>query len=130
MMTDPIADMLTRIRNASLARKKEVLIPFSKIKMEIAQILVKHGYLVKAEKTEDKHANILAQLKNSHNGESAIQNIKRVSTPGHRCYVKNGEIKEVLNGFGLSILSTPKGLMTGDEAKVRKVGGELICEVY
>src|SRR3989339_2179940 len=111
MMTDPIADMLTRIRNASLARKQEVLIPFSKMKMAISQILVKNGYLAKVEKTADKHPDILVQLKESH-GEPAIQNIKRVSTPGHRCYVKSENIKEVLNGFGLSILSTPKGLMT------------------
>lgn len=130
MMTDPIADMLTRIRNASLARKKEVLIPFSKIKMEIAQILVKHGYLIKAQKTEDRHPNILVQLKNNQDGGPSIQSIKRVSTPGHRCYVKNSEIKEVLNGFGLSILSTPKGVMTGGEARACNVGGELICEVY
>jgi len=129
MMTDPIADMLTRIRNASLVHKGEVLVPYSKIKMSIANILVKHGYLAKAEEKKEKHPIILLTLK-YHGGEPAITHIKRVSKPGHRQYIKREEIETVLSGLGLSILSTPKGLLTNEEARTARVGGELICEIY
>ena len=128
-MTDPIADMFTRLRNGAMARKKEVVVPFSKLKLGIAQILARHGYLAGVEEKKDIHPYILLMLK--YNGiDSAIGSIKRVSTPGHRCYVKAGEIKRVLNGYGLAILSTPRGLMTDSEARKAKVGGELICEIY
>lgn len=129
MMTDPIADMLTRIRNASLVGKKEVSLPYSKIKMGIANILIKNGYVEKAEEVKDKKPYILLTLK-YHNGIPAINSIKRVSKPGHRIYIKNSDIKPVLSGFGFAILSTPKGLLTNLEAKKEQVGGELICEIY
>ncbi len=129
MMTDPIADMLTRIRNASLVRKKEVCVPFSKIKLSIAKILVSAGYLESVEEKKDQKPYILIKLKYN-NKQPAIGHIARVSKPGLRNYVKSDEIKQVLNGFGISIFSTPKGLMTGQQAKAAKVGGELICEVY
>lgn len=128
-MTDPIADMLTRIRNASLVHKKEVVLPYSKIKLGIANILVKHGYLAKAEEKKDAHPCILLTLQ-FHGDMPAITNIKRISKPGHRQYVKKDEIKPILSGFGVAILSTPKGLLTNDEARKQQVGGELICEVY
>ena len=129
MMTDPIADMLTRIRNASMVHKKEVIVPFSKIKLAIANILVQTNYLEKAEEKKDGHPYLLLTLK--YEGRTGvIQSIARISTPGHRKYVKAGAIGKVLNGFGIAILSTPKGLMTGADAIKNKVGGELICEVY
>ncbi len=129
MMTDPIADMLTRIRNASLVHKKEVVLPFSKIKLAIANILVREGYLKKVEEKKDVHPYLLLTLQ-YHNGAPAVTVIKRVSKPGHRRYVKKDEIERVLSGFGVAILSTPKGLLTNEEARKEQVGGELICEVY
>ncbi len=129
MMTDPIADMLTRIRNASMVHKKEVAIPFSKVKMAIATILVREGYLTKAEELVDKHPYLLVTLKYN-NGTPAIQHIKRISTPGHRQYIKKDSIKRILNGYGMAILSTSQGMMTDQEARKAAVGGELICEIY
>jgi len=128
-MTDPIADMLTRIRNASNVHKKEVVVPYSKLKMAIADILVKNGYLIKAEEVKETHPQIMLTLK-YYNGQPAINNVKRISKPGHRRYVKNEEIQTVLSGFGLAILSTPKGLLTNVEARNMHLGGELICEVF
>jgi len=130
MMTDPIADMLTRIRNASLVYKKEVVVPFSKVKMAIAGILAREGYLAKVEeKNDSQHPYILLTLKYE-DGQPVIQNLKRISTPGHRRYVKNDEMKPVLNGYGMAILSTPQGIMGDKQARKLKIGGELICEVY
>ncbi len=129
MMTDPIADMLTRIRNASLVHKKEVILPYSKIKLAIASILVKEGYLKKAEEKKDVHPYILLTLQYN-SGAPAVNFIKRVSKPGHRRYVKKEDIEKVLSGFGVAILSTPKGLLTNIEARQENVGGELICEIY
>lgn len=129
MMTDPIADMLTRIRNAYKVRKHEATFPYSKLKMKIAEILVREGYLEKAEKNEDAHPQIVVTLK--YNGrEGVVGEIKRISKPGSRYYVQAAQIGKVLNGFGVAILSTSKGVLTGKEAREAKVGGELICEVY
>ena len=128
-MTDPIADMLTRIRNASMINKPEICVPFSKIKLGIANLLVKAGYLSDVQEKKDVHPYLLIALKYN-NKQPAISHIKRISKPGRRMYVKSNDIKDVLNGFGVSLLSTPKGLMTNQEAKVAKVGGEIICEVY
>jgi small subunit ribosomal protein S8 len=129
MMTDPIADMLTRIRNASLVHKQEVVVPFSKIKMGIARILVREGYLAKAEEKKENHPYIILTLKYQ-DGEPAIRYIKRMSSPGSRRYLKKENIKKIINGYGLAILSTPQGLLSDKEARLAKVGGELICEVY
>lgn len=128
-MTDSIADMLTRIRNASLIRRKEVVLPYSGVKSAIASILVREGYLEKAEEVKEKVPQLILTLKYD-NRQPAIHHLRRVSKPGHRHYVKHGDLKNVLNGFGLSILSTPKGIMTDAEARKEKIGGELICEVY
>ncbi|EKD43084.1 MAG: 30S ribosomal protein S8 [uncultured bacterium] len=129
MMTDPIADMLTRIRNAYRVRKQEATFPYSKLKMNICEILVREGYLEKAEKVTDAaHPQILVGLKYS-NRQPALLTIDRISKPGSRYYVQYEDIKKVLNGFGIAILSTSKGLMTNKEARTAKVGGELICEV-
>ncbi len=129
MMTDPIADMLTRIRNASLVHKKEAAIPYSKLKLSIAKILEREGYVSKVEETKTKPAFILVTLK-YHGRDSAIVHLERLSTPGHRRYVKKEKIEKILNGLGLSILSTPKGILTGAEAVKKNVGGELLCEIY
>lgn len=128
MMTDPIADMLTRIRNGYTVRKSEVSMPFSNIKLAIAEILVREGYLDKAEKSTDGRQ-LVVTLKYA-NKTAVVHEINRLSKPGNRCYVGKGEIKEVLNGFGISIISTPRGLMTNREARAAGLGGELLCEVY
>lgn len=129
MMTDPIADMLTRIRNAANVHKKEVSVPFSKLKLGIAEILVRTGYLASMEVTKDKIPFLLLTLK--YEGRvSAVQSLDRKSTPGHRLYVKKGEVAKVLNGFGIAILSTSQGLLTDAQAREKNVGGELLCEVY
>jgi len=130
MMTDPIADMLTRIRNAFMARKKEVVLPYSKIKLAIAELLIKEGYMEKVEKSNDKKPLLILKLLYDKENEPAITLLKRVSKPGHRKYVKSSEIHSVLNGFGISIISTPKGLMTNKQAHKEKLGGEIICEIY
>jgi len=128
-MTDPIADMLTRIRNASLTRKAEVLIPYSKIKLEIAKILVKEGYIISVEVIEENFKSLKIVLKYN-NKQPAITGIRRVSKVGQRIYVGTTNIPRVLSGYGLSLLSTSKGVISGKEARKAKVGGELICEVY
>lgn len=129
MMTDPIADMLNRIRNASLVRKREVIIPHSKMKAAIADVLVRTGYLERAEQKKEKHPYILLTIKYQ-GGQPAIRSLKRISKPSHRHYAKHGELKKVLNGLGMVVLSTPQGILTDAEARKMKVGGELICEVY
>jgi small subunit ribosomal protein S8 len=128
-MMDPIADMLTRIRNAAMAKKKEVLVPYSKIKFEIAKILQKENFLASVELSEDNTKMLVIGLKYI-DSKSAISSIKRISTVGRRLYIKHEEIKPVLNGFGTMVVSTSRGIMTGREAKRVKVGGEVICEVY
>lgn len=129
MLTDPIADMLTRIRNASMIHKKEVALPFSNIKMAIAQLLVREGYLIKAEEVKEIHPMIVLTLKYDQ-GEPAIHEINRVSKPGARRYIKHDQIKHVLNGYGIAVLSTPQGVMTNKDALKARLGGELMCEVF
>lgn len=128
MIFDPISDMLTRIRNASKVNKPEVVLPFSKIKMQIAEILTKEGYLSGAEKIGDKLASLKLRLK--YDGEiSAINELQRVSKPGRRVYIGREDLRRSGRGAGLKILSTSHGLMTDAEAKVNKIGGEVICEI-
>lgn len=129
MMTDPIADLLTRIRNAARVRKAEVALPFSKLKLAIARILEREGYLAKVEERATPTRQLVVHLKYA-GGAATVQSLTRISKPGHRRYVKKDEIGQVLNGFGLAILSTPRGVVTGAEAKKLGVGGELLCEVY
>ncbi|MCX6746360.1 MAG: 30S ribosomal protein S8 [Candidatus Parcubacteria bacterium] len=131
MITDPIADMLTRIRNAQAVKKLEVLIPFSILKFEIAKILKHEDYIAEFEKIEeDKFPQLKIILKYNENKASAISNIKRISKPGRRIYVSKNKIPRVLNNLGLVIISTSQGLMTGNEAKRKGVGGEVLCEIW
>ena len=133
MYTDPIADFLTRIRNASLAGHKVVDIPSSKIKYEITKILFDQGYVLsyKNEETKNGQGNIKIALKyNSQSNEPIIKKIQRISTPGLRKYSGSNEVPRILNGLGISIISTSKGLMTGKQAVKENLGGELLCYVY
>jgi small subunit ribosomal protein S8 len=129
-MTDPIADMLTVIRNGLMAKKEEILIPFSRIKFEMAKILEKEGWVSKVEKTEESFDKIKIGLKYNEEGDPFIKDVKRISKPGRRIYVPWKKIPIVLNNFGMAIISTSQGIMTGQEAKKRKLGGELICEIF
>jgi small subunit ribosomal protein S8 len=131
MMTDPIADFLTRIRNAVRARHKVVEAPSSKLKKAIAQILLEQKFINGYEVIEDGKQGILRiYLKYTEDGELAITNLVRVSKPGRRIYVGVEEIPRVLNGLGIAILSTSKGVMTDRRARKERVGGEVICYVW
>lgn len=130
-MTDPIADMLTRIRNAINVRHNEVQIPASKEKVSIAEILKEEGFIKDYQKVKHKIQDIIKiKLKYSDTKESVITKITRESRPGLRVYVGKDEIPRVLNGLGISILSTSKGIVQGSKAKDLGVGGELLCTVY
>lgn len=129
-MTDPIADMLTRIRNAVLVNKPEVLIPASKIKLSIAKILERENYIGRVAELKVGNFNyIKIELKYSEQGP-AIRHIRKISKPGQRIYVSGGEIPRVLNNFGTAIISTSKGLLTSQEARQGNVGGELMFEIW
>ena len=130
-VTDPIADLLTRIRNANQMRYQEVSVPASKMKLEIVRILKEEGYIVdfKVEK-QDVQDNINITLKYGKNKERVISGLKRISKPGLRVYAKAEEIPTVLNGLGIAILSTPNGVMTGKEAKKQNVGGEVLAYIW
>lgn len=131
-MTDPIADMLTRIRNALAVKKPKVTIPYSKIKLAIAKILEKENFISGFEivsNKKNKFKNIVINLKYK-DGNPAIHELKRISKPGCRIYVKVKEIRKVKGGRGIWIISTSRGIMTGHEAKKRKLGGELIAEIW
>jgi small subunit ribosomal protein S8 len=130
MITDPIADMLTRIRNASLVRKPDVLVPFSKMKLAIAKILEAAGYVAQVKQEEDGYGQIRIALKYGKDRRPAIMSIKRVSKPGRRMYVAANKMPNVLGGHGLAIVTTSKGVMTSKDAKKSKVGGEIVCEIY
>jgi small subunit ribosomal protein S8 len=128
--TDPISDMFTRIRNAALVNKADVDVPYSKIKEDIAKILVASGFLQEAKVSESAGRKVLSIAINGQNQPANITSVKRLSRPGRRVYVGSQEIPTVKRGRGLVILSTSKGIMTGSEAARNKIGGELICEVY
>jgi len=137
-MTDPISDMLTRIRNASAVKKSEVVLPMSKIKHEIAKILERDGWIEKVEIIKEKGKkngkaafdSLKIILKYDFEGRPAISSLKRVSKPGLRVYASKDELPRVLNNAGIAIISTSQGLMTNKEARKKKVGGEVICEIY
>ena len=130
-MTDPIADMLTRIRNANQNRAKVVSMPSSKIKVEIANILKEEGYITDFTVDNDTVQNTLTlTLKYSETKERVITGLKRISKPGLRVYAKADEIPRVLNGLGIAIVSTPKGVMTDKNARKNNVGGEVIAYVW
>ena len=127
VVTDPIADMLTRIRNANQMRYKEVEVPASKLKMEIAKILKEEGFIEEF-KVEDK--TLTLTLKYANNKERVITGLKRISKPGLRVYAGAEEIPHVLNGLGIAIISTPKGVMTDKLARKNNVGGEVIAYIW
>ena len=130
MMTDSIADMLTRIRNAIMVRKKSVDIPYSKIKSEIANILYKEGFIINFSVDQEIWPpRITIYLKYTDNGSPVIKELKRISKPGRRVYLNVSTIPKVKGGFGIAILSTSKGILTDREARDKNVGGELICTV-
>ena len=134
MVMDPISNMLIQIKNAQLAKHEQVLIPFSKNKFAIANILKKAGYVgelerkkKKAKKTEHEYLTLGLKYEE---GRPALNGIKLISRPSRRMYIKASEIRPVQSGYGFSIISTPKGIMTSIEARKQKLGGEIICEVW
>ena len=130
-MTDPIADMLTRIRNGLTVHKETVEVPSSKMKSAIAQIMLEEGYLKGVELVEDGfNGKLVLTLKYTDDNRSVINGLKRVSKPGLRTYSGAKEMPKVLGGFGIAIVSTNQGIMTDKQAKLRNVGGEVLCYVY
>ena len=131
MMTDPIADMLTRIRNAGNAKHTSVDIPASNIKKEISEILLNEGYIKNYDVIEDdKQGVIRIDLKYGPNNERVITGLKRISKPGIRVYVSKNDVPKVLGGLGVAIISTSKGILTDKKAREENVGGEVICYVW
>jgi small subunit ribosomal protein S8 len=130
--TDPIGDMLTRIRNACLARHEKVNVPSSRLKVRVAEVLRDEGYIkdFTVHKEENKQGSVTLMLKYGTDKEPVINDIRRISKPGLRRYVPTGEIPRVLNGMGIAILSTSKGVLVDREARKQKVGGELLCTVW
>jgi small subunit ribosomal protein S8 len=130
-LTDPVADFLTRIRNAMRSRHQKLDVPASKLKAEIARILKEEGYIANYKPTEENGQKVLrVYLKYNINNESVIKDLKRISRPGCRVYQGKNEIRRVQGGLGIAILTTPKGVMTGRQARREGVGGELLAEVW
>jgi small subunit ribosomal protein S8 len=130
-LTDPVADFLTRVRNAIRSRQQKVDVPASKLKLEIARILKEEGYIANFKATEEEGKRVLrVYLKYGNNNDPAISNVQRVSRPGCRVYVGRNEIPRVLGGLGINILTTPRGVMTGRDARKQGVGGEILCEIW
>ncbi|MFW0837627.1 MAG: 30S ribosomal protein S8 [Candidatus Komeilibacteria bacterium] len=129
-VTDPIADMLTRLRNGLAVKKEEVVVPWSKLKYGILQILVKEGYLDDVQVSERNGFKVLLVNLKYDKRQPVIKHIKRLSRPSRRWYVKGNNIPYILNGLGMAILSTSKGLKTDLQARRAKIGGELICEIW
>ena len=131
MMTDPMSDMLTRIRNASRVQHSETRCSSSRLKLAVAEVLTKEGFLAGVSvEDKDKKPELVMNLRYDGSGRSMIESIQRVSKPGRRVYVGAGEVATVRNGLGMSILSTSKGVMCDRDARAQKVGGEVICEVW
>lgn len=131
MFTDPIADMLTRIRNASLAKKSELILPYSKFKANLAALLSKEGFVAEiSEVMDQKHKQLKIGLKYTPGGEAVIGGIQRVSKPGQRIYLSSEKIPRTNSGYGVTVVSTSKGLMTDKQARKAKVGGEVVCQVW
>lgn len=132
MQTDPIADFLTRIRNAAAAKHQRVDVPASKLKTEIARILKEEGYIATFKLVDDNKTRktLRVFLKYTPDRKSVITGLKRMSRPGARLYVGSADIRQVVGGLGISILTTPKGLMSGRAARKSRIGGELLCEVW
>jgi small subunit ribosomal protein S8 len=130
-MTDPIADMLTRIRNAITARKTKVLIPSSNLKVRIADVLKEEGFISGYSREEDSKQGVLTvELKYDQDNRNAIEGIRRISRPGQRAYRRHDQLLRVRSGLGISIVSTSRGVMTDRNARKQNLGGELLCEVW
>jgi len=129
-VTDPISDFLTRIRNAVKARKIVVEIPSSKMKLGLADILKKNNFIDDYSVIEDNKQNVLRVHLRYHHGSPAINGLQRISSPGLKVYKKSSELPRVLNGLGVAIISTPKGLLTDKEARSKALGGEVVCFVW
>ncbi|TLQ03748.1 30S ribosomal protein S8 [Pediococcus stilesii] len=130
-MTDPIADFLTRIRNANMVRHESLEVPASKIKKDIAEILKNEGFIKDVEYIDDdKQGIIRVFLKYGKNNERVISGLKRISKPGLRSYVKSDEVPKVLNGLGIAIISTSEGVITDKEARAKKIGGEVLAYIW
>jgi small subunit ribosomal protein S8 len=127
---DPIADMLTKIKNAQAVGKKTVSFPFSSVKYNIARILEREEFIEYAKKRGKKTKRILVRLKYQEAGKPRIHDIKRISKPGRRIYLKSKDIYSPKSGYGLLIISTPKGVLTSKEARKMKTGGEVLCEIW
>lgn len=131
MMTDPIADMLTRIRNAVRIERPQIEMPISKIKCGLAEVLKREGYIWDWRKVDAQPIGQLQiDLKYGHDGERVIRHIKRISRPGRRVYRRAAALPPILNGLGISIISTSRGVISDREARQRKLGGEVLCEVW
>jgi len=130
-LTDPVADFLARVRNAIQAKQQKVDLPASKLKLELARILKEEGYIANFKPTEEEGRKLIrVYLKYGPNNEATMSQLARVSRPGCRVYVGRNEIPRVLGGLGINILTTPKGVMTGRQARKEGVGGEILCEIY
>jgi small subunit ribosomal protein S8 len=129
-VTDPIADFLTRIRNASRAKKVRVEIPASGMKVNLAEILKARGYIIDYEVNDDDKQNKINIVLKYKNGVPAINGLKRISKPGLRVYKGSKELPRVLNGLGTAVISTPKGLLTDKEARSQSIGGEVVCYIW
>ncbi len=130
-MNDTISDMLTRIRNALMSKKPEVVLPYSNFKHNLAKVLQNEGWLTKVEvKDAEGFKNLRLELKYDSTGQPIISGIKRVSKPGQRIYSARTQIPSVLGGMGTTIISTSRGLMTDKEARKQKVGGEIVCQIW
>lgn len=130
MYTDPISDMLTRIRNASLAKKSEAVLPFSKFKKSLAEVLTREGFVGGVKELVGEQKMLEVSLKYTENGDPVISGIKRVSKPGQRIYLPCEKIPRTNSGLGITVVSTSQGLITDSEARKQKVGGEIICQVW
>ncbi len=131
MWSDPIADMLTRIRNAVLVKSQSVLMPTSNLKVAVAKVLADEGYIRAYDETaKGKEGRLRVELKYGERGEAVIQSIQRVSRPGRRVYRGAADLPRVLNGLGIAIVSTPQGVLSDRQCRRRRVGGEVLCTVY
>lgn len=130
LITDPIGDMLIRIKNAQLARHEQLVLPHSNLKEAVARLLAENGYLEKVEVTEqDPQSELVLTLKYVED-LPGITGMERISKPGRRLYAKATQIPHTLNGYGITVVSTSKGVMTGEEARKKNVGGELLCKIW
>jgi small subunit ribosomal protein S8 len=130
-MSDPIADLLTRIRNANMRKHPTVKVPASKVKTRILEVMEKEGFIERFEVSqEEKFPNLVVYLKYDRNGDRVIRNIERVSTPGLRIYAKSKDLKPVLNGQGIAVITTSSGLLSDRECRAKNVGGEVVCRIW